>query len=52
MNRISTRQHLVPGLVDLSEDELSSKPALDPWVFFTAAVVAIGTALLVFTFLR
>ena len=53
MNRISTRQHLVPGLLDLDEDELQEKrsPLRDPWVVFTGLAVS-ALALLAFVLLR
>lgn len=44
---ISTRQHLVPGLLDLSEDDLQERK-LDPWIVFAGAVVSIGSVALFF----
>jgi len=48
MDRISARQPLVPGLVDLTDDELSPrKSGIDAWTIFAAFVVTLGLALLV-----
>ena len=47
-NKISARQPFVPGLLDLSEDELSpQKTGIDAWTIFAAFVVAAGMGLLV-----
>lgn len=48
-HKISTRQHLVPGLIDASEDELTGaeKTGVDAWTVFTAFVFAVGIGLLV-----
>lgn len=47
--RISARQHLVPGLIDASEDELTTaeRTGIDLWTVFTAFVFAVGLGLLV-----
>ena len=50
MHRISTRQHLVPGLLDLAEEDLAPRERFDPWMLFTAAVLLAGLALLGWTF--
>ena len=48
MNKISARQHFVPGLIDASEDELSpEKTGIDAWTLFAAFIVALGVGLLV-----
>ena len=48
MNQISTRQHLVPGFLDLSEDEITQRRTrLDPWTIFTALVLIAGSVALV-----
>lgn len=47
-NKISARQHLVPGLLDCSEDELSPQTTgIDRWTILTAFLVAAGVGLLV-----
>jgi len=51
MKFFSTRQHLVPGFLDASEDELAEKKR-DPWIIIAVLVsgtaIAIGAALLFF----
>jgi hypothetical protein len=48
MTQISARQHLVPGLIEGSEDELSPQSTgVDAWTIFAAFVVALGVGLLV-----
>jgi len=47
-HKISARQHLVPGLLDLSEDELSpERTGIDGWTLFAAGLVTTAVALLV-----
>jgi hypothetical protein len=50
MNAISTRQHLVPGFLDGSEDEISAPRSsrLDFLTVFTGVVVALGLVALFF----
>jgi hypothetical protein len=48
--KISTRQHLVPGLLDFSEEELSpARTGIDLWTVLAALIVAVGMGLVVWT---
>jgi hypothetical protein len=48
MNAISTRQHLVPGFLDGSEDEIAAprSPRLDFLTVFTGVIVALSVVAL------
>jgi hypothetical protein len=47
MSSISGRQHLVPGLLDLSEDEIAPETRrIDPYFVLTGVVVFLCFALL------
>jgi len=47
MSSISTRQHLVPGLLDASEDDLAHEQRLDT-TWLLVALVGLASAGLVF----